>query len=166
MSCISEVLENLEDVFTNATRRRIYMHLLRTPGDHYRSIQRALDLPNGVLSYHLDRLVKAGVVIVRTVPGRKRYYPIEIKPGVLEVGGTRESILMHIARRPGISAAEIARNLGVSRRWIMRNLHDLRKAGMVETMMTGGRVECYLRVPDMPRGPEPSPNLIHSPRFV
>lgn len=163
---MSVIVENLEEVFKNVTRRRIYMHLLRTPGDHYRSIQRALSLPNGVLSYHLDRLVKAGVVIIRSVPGRKRYYPVEIKPHDLAVGGTKENILMHIARRPGISATEIAVSLGVSRRWIMRNLNDLRKRGIVETVMSGGRMECYLKLPDRPCIPEPSACLIHSPKFV
>ena len=40
------------------TRRRIYAHIMRHPGQFLREIQRALDMAMGSLEFNLDALVK------------------------------------------------------------------------------------------------------------
>ena len=47
-------------------RRRIYDHLRRLPGDHFRSVARSLDLAVGTARYHLDALLRDGLVYRRT----------------------------------------------------------------------------------------------------
>lgn len=57
-----------------ATRRRVYEHLLLLPGDHFRSIVRFLRIGVGTAQHHLQVLVRDGLVYERKAEGRSRYY--------------------------------------------------------------------------------------------
>src|SRR5256886_7596916 len=55
-------------------RRRIYDHLVRLPGDHFRSVARSLNLAVGTARYHLNALAREGLVYKQDTNGRARYY--------------------------------------------------------------------------------------------
>src|SRR6266498_2755026 len=57
-----------------ATRRRVYEHLLLLPGDHFRSIVRSLRIGVGTARHHLQVLVRDGLLYERKADGRSRYY--------------------------------------------------------------------------------------------
>src|SRR2546430_17426823 len=54
-------------------RRRIYDHLIRLPGDHFRSVARPLDIAIGPARYHLAALVREGLVFKEDTNGRGRH---------------------------------------------------------------------------------------------
>ena len=56
------------------TRRRIFEHVRRFPGTHFREILRALALQPGELEYHLHTLEKARILRAQDEGGRRRYF--------------------------------------------------------------------------------------------
>ncbi len=57
-----------------ATRRRLYDHLLLLPGDHFRAIARSLGIGVGTARHHLQIMIRDGLVYERKADGRSRYY--------------------------------------------------------------------------------------------
>src|SRR2546427_11053797 len=55
-------------------RRRIYDHLVRLPGDHFRSVARSLNLAVGTARDHLDALARAGLGYKQDTNGPAPYY--------------------------------------------------------------------------------------------
>ena len=55
-------------------RKRILNTLERSPGIHYRELQRQLDAANGTLRHHLDVLINERTVTIMPVNGRTCYY--------------------------------------------------------------------------------------------
>src|SRR5438445_12133986 len=55
-------------------RRRIYDHLARLPGDHFRSVALSLRLPVGTARCDLDGLAGCGLAQPRVTSGRAPYY--------------------------------------------------------------------------------------------
>ena len=55
-------------------RRSILSTLERSPGIHYRELQRQLDAANGTLRHHLDVLISERSVTTMSVNGRTCYY--------------------------------------------------------------------------------------------
>jgi predicted transcriptional regulator len=51
-----------EEVLENENRRRIYRFVNRNPGLHLRELQRQLNIPLSSLDYHLDYLVRKGLL--------------------------------------------------------------------------------------------------------
>ena len=50
----------------------------KNPGIRFREIMHALNLRNGVLSHHLDKLEKKSVIKVERTPRVARFYPLSI----------------------------------------------------------------------------------------
>jgi len=55
------------------TRKRIYDLIDSTPGIHFREISRRLDIPMGVVEYHIHYLMKKDMIIARKEGRYKRY---------------------------------------------------------------------------------------------
>ena len=55
-------------------RKRILNTLERSPGIHFRELQRQLDTANGTLRHHLDVLVRERSITIMPVNGRTCYY--------------------------------------------------------------------------------------------
>lgn len=123
------------------TRRRIHDHLLRLPGDHFRSIVRTLGLSQGTAWYHLGILVDRGIVGVRKVDGRVRYFVRGASPDAERT----EVFLKHWAYRdlrgrvfrvvqehPQLRSAEVAERLGISRQLAEYHLTRLRETGLLQ----------------------------------
>jgi len=123
------------------TRERIYRHLLLLPGDHFRSIARSLRIGVGTASYHLDVLVREGLVGLRRVQGRCRYYPTgkdaETRRNQLfmrhwSYRDLRLRVLLAVLRFPNVPVGVISRHLAISRQLASYHLARLVELTLVQ----------------------------------
>ena len=119
-------------------RRKIYDHLSLLPGDHFRSVVRSLQLAAGTARYHLDALVRDGLIYKQDTNGRARYYVAGNGAAVnrlyarhWEYRDVRLRVLVALRRLESAQAATIAKALGVSRQLVSYHLEFLEKAGRV-----------------------------------
>jgi predicted transcriptional regulator len=56
------------------TRRRVYEFIKNYPGTHMREIQRRLNMPIGLLKFHIQYLIKHEIITEKTDRYYKRYY--------------------------------------------------------------------------------------------
>ena len=68
------MIAHRENDWEHPLRVRIVDALEKSPGIHFRELQRRLDAANGTLRHHLDILTKEGVVTIVPVNGRTCYY--------------------------------------------------------------------------------------------
>lgn len=123
------------------TRRRIYEHLLRLPGNHFRSIVRSLHMSIGTARHHLDVLVRHGLVREEKVRNRSRYYPYgrDAEPQVNRLyqqhWGYRDlrlRVLFAVQRMDsGAGPSTVGRALGISRQLAAYHLARLEEAGRI-----------------------------------
>jgi len=157
--------ELIDNVLENETRRRIYMHLLRSPGDHYRGIMRALGIGNGNLSYHMQVMEKARTVKVRRTAGRTRFYPADMNPGPAQTD-LRRSLMFTIATSPGVSDRELSAEYERSVRWIRENLVVLEDTELIGITRGSGAWRCFLQAPRSSDFSTRPGGMLHSPSGV
>src|SRR6266540_760454 len=125
-----------------ATRRRLYEHLLLLPGDHFRSIVRSLGIGVGTARHHLQILVRDGLVYERKADGRSRYYVAgdseqRAKNDLFgQHWGVRDLRLRvwNALNRTGESTAtKIAALLGITRQLAAYHLRRLMEKGLVSS---------------------------------
>jgi predicted transcriptional regulator len=122
------------------SRRRIYEHLLRLPGDHFRAIARALRMGVSSARHHLAVLVRTGLVYAERAEGRCRYYP-RGEAITAQVTGLyrkhwkyrdlRFRVLLAVHAVREAQPATVARALGISRQLAAYHLARLTKQGKV-----------------------------------
>jgi predicted transcriptional regulator len=123
-------------------RRRIYERIRSHPGEHMRELQRALDMPMGLLGHHLNYLEEHEIVSSRMDRYYKRYYPSEM--------GSREktflsalrqerprAIVLFLILNPGRSHREIMEKFGLSPSTLTFYLKDLEAKGVVRRARSG-----------------------------
>jgi predicted transcriptional regulator len=123
---------------SHPVRRRIYDHLRRLPGDHFRSVARSLELAVGTARYHLDALLRDGLVYKEDMNGRARYYVTGGEADVnrlyarhWEFRDIRLRVVATLRRLEKAQPATVARVLGISRQLVSYHLACLEKAGRV-----------------------------------
>ncbi len=123
------------------TRLRIYNHLLVLPGDHFRSIVRALNLGGGSGRHHLNVLVKKGLVREDKSNGRCRYYVIceaskadrnELFEGYWNCRDVRAMVLNTTRDLGEATPTRVAKMLGISRQLANYHLQRLSETGVVQ----------------------------------
>ena len=131
-------------------RRSILQTLERSPGIHFRELQRQLDnVANGTLRHHLRHLVSTSCVTIVPVNGRTCFHAgrpsqVEILEGtgvndatataMLPVGlsGVQRKIVNALSKSPNPpSQAQLARDMGKSRTTINSAICVLRSRGIV-----------------------------------
>ena len=121
-------------------RRRIYEHLLRLPGDHLRSIARALRLDLGTARHHLDVLVRRGLVVRDDGDGRCRFYPVgdgshdernRLFVSHWKYRDLRLRVLMAVGRMKDARPSTVAGSLRISRQLAAYHLSRLEVLGLV-----------------------------------
>jgi predicted transcriptional regulator len=65
----------MDDPLNLASRKRIFDFISSRPGTHVREMERDLDMPPGLLTYHLDVLRKENLVSSEDDGYRLRYFP-------------------------------------------------------------------------------------------
>ena len=139
-----------EHSWEHPLRGSILRTLERSPGIHYRELQRQLDVATGSLRHHLRVLVNERSVTIVPVNGRTCYYAgapaqVEILEGsgvtdqataaaMLPTGlsGVQRKIVTALSNSPNPpSQAQLARDMGKSRTTVNSAIGVLRKRGIV-----------------------------------
>jgi predicted transcriptional regulator len=71
---VSAGLHNNSNVLNQPTRMEIYECAKSNPGIHFRGICSTLDLPIGVVQYHLNILTRVGLLQVHSDGQCRRYF--------------------------------------------------------------------------------------------
>lgn len=129
-------------VLKHPVRQRIAALAEAQPGLTIRDAQRALDLANGAMSYHLRTLEKAG--IVRVVPDGmlRRVYPAG-HARVEAVPPLAERVLAIIAERGEATPGDVAAALGASRQSVHYHVQKMVRDGTLRARVHGR--ETYLK---------------------
>ena len=144
------MIAHRETGWEHPLRIRIIETLEKSPGIHFRELQRRLSAANGTLRHHLDSLTKEGIVTVVPVNGRTCYYfgapaQVEILEGTGVTDDSRAAAMMPVGlsevQRVVVSRlteevgpksqAQLARDLGRSRASVHSAISVLRKRGIV-----------------------------------
>jgi len=144
------MIAHRETGWEHPLRLRIIETLEKSPGIHFRELQRRLSAANGTLRHHLDSLTKEGIVTVVPVNGRTCYYfgapaQVEILEGTGVIDDSRAAAMMPVGlsevQRVVVarltegegpeSQAQLARDLGRSRASVHSAISVLRKRGIV-----------------------------------
>ena len=144
------MIAHRETGWEHPLRIRIIETLEKSPGIHFRELQRRLSAANGTLRHHLDSLTKEGIVTVVPVNGRTCYYfgapaQVEILEGTGVTDDSRDAAMMPVGlsevQRVVVarlteeegpkSQAQLARDLGRSRASVHSAISVLRKRGIV-----------------------------------
>lgn len=134
-----------ENLLKNAVRNRIFTHIKENPGKHYRGILKDLDLPMGVLTYHINRLEKGQYIKSRQDGMFRRFYTTGPKTEMrFFLSDVQESIINVIKENKGISQSKIADKLGVSRKVVNYHVNILDQAGLIFVESQGRESACYL----------------------
>ncbi len=144
------MIAHRETGWEHPLRLRIVDILEKSPGIHFRELQRRLDAANGTLRHHLDILTKEGVVTIVPVNGRTCYYfgaPAQVE--ILEGTGVTDDIRAASMMPVGLSEvqkvvvarlteqdspesqAQLARDLGRSRASVHSAISVLRERGIL-----------------------------------
>ncbi|EQD59774.1 transcriptional regulator, ArsR family protein, partial [mine drainage metagenome] len=102
-------------------------------------VQRALDLGWGETAYHLDQLVRHGVLRRERTGRRDSYFDREVSwedRRILAVlrGGRVRYLLLELTSAPDLGFAELQRRLGVSKSTLSFHLTRLIAGGVVESV--------------------------------
>ncbi len=128
----------------HAVRRRIYEYVQENPGQHYRGIMADLELPSGVLSYHINRLEKGEYLRSRQDGMYRRFFPADRKTEMrFFLSDIQESILGVIRANQGISQSGIADQINVTRKVVNYHMRILNLAGLVYMESRGRETACF-----------------------
>ena len=144
------MIAHRETGWEHPLRLRIVNTLEKSPGIHFRELQRRLDAANGTLRHHLDILTKEGVVTIVPVNGRTCYYfgapaQVEILEGTGVTDDIRAASMMPVGlsevqkvvvarlteQDSSESQAQLARDLGRSRASVHSAISVLRERGIL-----------------------------------
>ena len=85
-----------QDATESEKRKRIYRYIKENPGSHFRAIKTALNIPNGVLQFHLDKLLRKNKLICKNHGNKKLFFIAGYNERNV---GKRRLILHEIKRR-------------------------------------------------------------------
>jgi predicted transcriptional regulator len=143
-----------EDPLQLETRKRIFELVQASPGVHFREISRRLELPMGVVEYHLNFLIKRDMIVDRK-EGRYRRYYAEGKIGSREkrvLSYLRKdiprTILMHVMLHPGARHRDIKSELEISGSTLSFHLQHMISDEVLKEVDEGGTKRFYVVDPD------------------
>lgn len=126
------------------TRRRIYEQVKKSPGIHFRELERRLHLVVGNLQYHLQYLEKKNLIRASNDEDYVRYFVKDRSLNETErkiISFLRRSgcrhILIQLLSNPELNNKELSQAVGLSPSTISWNLNKLVEAGIIEREKTG-----------------------------
>ncbi|WP_422656682.1 winged helix-turn-helix transcriptional regulator [Methanosarcina sp. UBA411] len=126
------------------TRRKIYEQINKSPGVHFRELERRLKLVVGSLQYHLHYLEKKKLIVASNDDDYLRYFVIDKNLNEKErkiLSLLRRSscrhILIQLLNNPDLNNKDLSLAVGLSPSTISWNLNKLVEAGVIERKKTG-----------------------------
>jgi len=131
-------------ILEHERREMIYNYIKAHPGEHFRGVQRALNLEVGVIGHHINKLERGELIKSRQDGQYRRFYPMDAKIDVkLILSQIQERILNWIKQNPGVSGSKIASGLGVDSKLINYHVNVLENAGFIYVEKQGREKLCF-----------------------
>lgn len=130
--------------FELETRKRVYDQIRKSPGIHFRELERRLELVVGNLQYHIHYLEKKNLIRAQTDGDYVRYFARDMSLNeidrkilsLLRRAGCRH-ILIQLLNNPDLNNKQLSQALDLSTSTISWNLNLLIKAGIIERKKIG-----------------------------
>ena len=122
----------------NGNRKLIMNYISDHPGDHYREINRNLDISRGTLTHHLRKLEEKKMVAVVQEEKFKFYYLGDSKIGLVSPTPGEKQIISILRDRPEITLTRIAKLSGKKTRTVHHHLSNLNSKGIIRSRKING----------------------------
>ncbi|MFX1312655.1 MAG: winged helix-turn-helix transcriptional regulator, partial [Promethearchaeota archaeon] len=143
----------LTDIFNNENRLNILREILNNPGIHQNELLRNCDLQKGQLQWHLDVLLKNGIIKKEKYGQYTIYFPITSSiesidnfKNLPKKSETTENIFDIIQKNPGINSSKISRILNLSRNTIKYHIDKLSENDLIYLKRKGRKIELYSNI--------------------
>lgn len=136
-----------EDALDNFLRGKIYGYIIANPGACYSEIMDALDIKNGTFIHHVKVLEKEGFVKSKRDGRYRRFYPMGAQVPLKDpryLTDIQMEIVDVIMGNPGLSQAEVGRQIGKNRRVVNYHVNLLADTGIVVMKKSGVRTKLYV----------------------
>jgi len=137
-------------LLNQTTRMTVFNFIKDNPGFHFRAMSDCLDMPIGVLQYHLGLLVNSGLISVYSDGRYKRYFEsgkfteTEAKAISILRHETAGKILVALVEKQCALHKELALKLGVSSQALSWQMNRLERMGVVRRKAEGLEVRYAL----------------------
>ncbi len=132
---MDSIYNNSSEYFTNTLpklEQELILCIDENPGIRYRELMRLIKFPNGVLSYHIDKLEKMDLINVERKSRITRFFPRNISNDIVVILGNLRSqtsyeIIKLLYEKGPISQQEIIKNTRKAAStisWQMKKLLD------------------------------------------
>jgi outer membrane protein assembly factor BamB/DNA-binding MarR family transcriptional regulator len=137
-----------EAILDNFTRGMIYQYVWSNPGTYFNAIKKTLNLNNGTVIFHLDKLESECFIRSQRDGLKRRFYPMDTKaPAIPSI---YEQILSTVRLNPGLSQRALSKALNLSPSTVNDYVHKMEAVGQLKLVKMGNVTKCYL-------GDEPNP---------
>ncbi len=146
-------MDELEDALLLEVRKKIYNSLKRSPGLHFRELQRRTKLATGSLQYHLDYLLKRHLLKQEKDLKFTRFYLVrdsfenQKEMNVLRQESLRKIVLLLLEKKRA-NNSQVSRWIGVSPSTASWHLSKLVEKGIVEKTKKGRKTVYTLIEPE------------------
>jgi len=130
-------------LLNQTTRMSIFDFIRDNPGLHFRALSDCLNVPFGVLQYHLSLLVNHGLILVygdgryRRFFESKKFAEAEMKTISALRHETSGKILIALLEKPQTTHRELTAKLGISSQALSWQMNRLAKMGFVRRNFDG-----------------------------
>jgi len=135
-------------------RRRIYDAVVQSPGLHFRELQRRMGSAYGALQYHIEFLVRHGLIVEEKGREYSRYFPANFRNirerelmSLLRQESIRRVLLL-LLENPSSRNKDLVEALGLSASTISWHLGRLLQAGAVVSERKDGEAVFSVSEPD------------------
>ncbi len=125
------------DILSNEKRQMIVDYINEHPGEHYREIKRKLSMPSGTLRHHLRTLETASMIRGHRDGKYLYYFPYSVRNVPPVLTPAQKEIVETIGKRPGLTARELAKSMGKTRRAVHHHLSEMSDLGIVRPEANG-----------------------------
>jgi predicted transcriptional regulator len=125
------------------TADRILQFIQNNPGCHLRGIKNMIQISQGTVQYHTDRLEKMGRITSTTTGLYKHYFPVGVfqnnEKEILQIlrQETTRQILMYIVEQQSPTQTDIVNSLGISASSVNWHMKRLLEFKLVEEIKEG-----------------------------
>jgi len=138
---------NTSSIFGNNIRADIYNLITDNPGITFGAITRKLKLKPGTASHHIRILEREGYINSKKIGKFRRYYEMGIKTS--DHNQIQDQIIQQVQDHPGISQAQIAKELDLSRQLVNYHIKDLISSQVILTEKIGNKSNCFITVQEI-----------------
>jgi predicted transcriptional regulator len=140
----------LKNIFNNENRLIILKEILANPGVHQNELLRNCNLQKGQLQWHLDVLLKNGVIKKEKLRQYRIYFPITSSIEAIEnfknlptKSKTTEKVFDIIQKNPGISSSEISTVINLARNTVKYHVDKLSGNRLIVLKKKGRKIQIY-----------------------